>query len=335
MNDQSGASERSSVPHVSDESQRVELRNPYVAALLAFLLPGLGHWYQRRWFKAAVYSICILSTFFWGLHLGQWRIVYFDWQPGRRRIGYLAQVLVGLPALPALVQSWRYKSEQQAEEFTGGQPVRVETLSQPLEAHFRGRLVRFDAEKETLTATPIEGELKLHPAQGEYGPEVRGLLTGTLDARTDVVLQLSEPVELGPRLCAADAIPAELLPELPADGSYVYTGRFRYVKCHVKSQEGIFQESAPYIEGTVPRPFWDWFEVPLEEDALEDLHRTLGKYVELAQVLTWIAGLLNLLAIWDALDGPAYGYGDEDEEESGKKEKNEKNEKTESSKEKQ
>ena len=35
----------------------------------------------------------------------------------------------------------------------------------------------------------------------------------------------------------------------------------------------------------------------------------------MASVFTWIAGLLNLLVIWDAVDGPAYGYGDEKKEE--------------------
>ena len=38
-------------------------------------------------------------------------------------------------------------------------------------------------------------------------------------------------------------------------------------------------------------------------------------------VFTLIAGLLNILAIWDAFEGPAYGFGDEhldemDEEEN-------------------
>ena len=39
------------------KNQRVEqtlvLRNPAVAAILAWLLPGAGHLYQRRYFKAA------------------------------------------------------------------------------------------------------------------------------------------------------------------------------------------------------------------------------------------------------------------------------------------
>jgi hypothetical protein len=28
-------------------------------------------------------------------------------------------------------------------------------------------------------------------------------------------------------------------------------------------------------------------------------------------VYTWIAALLNVLVMWDAFEGPAYGYGDE------------------------
>jgi hypothetical protein len=71
------------------------------------------------------------------------------------------------------------------------------------------------------------------------------------------------------------------------------------------------------IEGTVSRPFWNWFQAPLEDKALEEIHGRLGRRYALAEVITWIAGLLNLLAIWDALEGPAYGYGDEDEPTDG------------------
>ena len=39
----------------------------------------------------------------------------------------------------------------------------------------------------------------------------------------------------------------------------------------------------------------------------------MGKFFELAKIFTWIAGLLNILAVWDAFEGPAYGYGDEEE----------------------
>ena len=60
-------------------------------------------------------------------------------------------------------------------------------------------------------------------------------------------------------------------------------------------------------------PVWNWFAVPLDVEQERELHKNLGKFYELAMVFTWVAGLLNLLAIWDALEGPAYGYGDETE----------------------
>ncbi len=51
----------------------------------------------------------------------------------------------------------------------------------------------------------------------------------------------------------------------------------------------------------------------MDEREDQQLHAELGKIHELALVFTWIAGLLNILAVWDAIDGPAYGYGDEPE----------------------
>ena len=71
------------------------------------------------------------------------------------------------------------------------------------------------------------------------------------------------------------------------------------------------------LKGSVPRSFWDRFEAPpddeerdLDRGYLLDLHRQLGKYHELAMTFTMIAGLLNILVILDAVEGPAYGYGD-------------------------
>jgi hypothetical protein len=66
------------------------------------------------------------------------------------------------------------------------------------------------------------------------------------------------------------------------------------------------------LRGTIPRGFMSRFQVPPDTAALQELNGRLGKFYELAMVYTWIAGLLNILAIWDAVEGPAYGYGDEE-----------------------
>ena len=71
------------------------------------------------------------------------------------------------------------------------------------------------------------------------------------------------------------------------------------------------------LKGSIPRSFWNRFEAPpddierdLDRAYLLELHRQLGKFHELALTFTMIAGLLNILVILDAVEGPAYGYGD-------------------------
>lgn len=109
-------------PDVTDQSASsaeppaVPLKDPVLAAFLAWLLPGLGHFYQGRYPKAALIAVCILGTFAYGLYLGGsselgWgRVVYFRWKPGEKRLAYICQVAVGLPALPALVQANRVRN---------------------------------------------------------------------------------------------------------------------------------------------------------------------------------------------------------------------------------
>jgi hypothetical protein len=88
----------------------IPLKDPFLAAALAWLIPGAGHWYQGRRSKAGLFFVCILGTFFYGLYLGEGRVVYASMRPEDRRFPYLCQVGVGLPALPALVQAYRVKN---------------------------------------------------------------------------------------------------------------------------------------------------------------------------------------------------------------------------------
>lgn len=83
----------------------VKLRNPPVAALLAWLWPGAGHFYQGRYGKGVLFMVCILCTYFFGLWLGGGHVVYASWKKTDRRISYIFQVFVGVPAFPAIVQN--------------------------------------------------------------------------------------------------------------------------------------------------------------------------------------------------------------------------------------
>jgi hypothetical protein len=87
----------------------IPLRNPRLAAFLAWLIPGLGHVYQGRVGKGILYGTCILTLYGMGFVLGEGKIVYWRWvnplnNPEKFCLYYLGQFFVGLPALPALIQ---------------------------------------------------------------------------------------------------------------------------------------------------------------------------------------------------------------------------------------
>lgn len=188
---------------VRDRSQEdrieIDLKDPFFAAFLAWLLPGLGHWYQGRRHKAVLFFVCILSTFFYGLYLGEGRVVYASWRENDRRLPYLCQIGVGLPALPALVQAKR---------------------SEPLQF-------------------PLLGKNFMAP-----------------------------PKRISPPIAGAAA------------------------------------------------------------DDLDELHKNLNRFWELGTVYTMIAGLLNVLAIYDAWGGPAYSTPAKKQDDDPPDDRNEKEGKT-------
>src|SRR6516165_11829798 len=116
----------------------VSLREPYLAAFLAWLVPGLGHFYQGRKGKGWLYAICILGLYLTGFTLGEGKIVYWRWvnplnNPERFCLYYLGQFFVGLPALPALIQGtlryfgmneilWGFMSEPAQNVLNGLHP---------------------------------------------------------------------------------------------------------------------------------------------------------------------------------------------------------------------
>jgi hypothetical protein len=113
----------SSTRSVQDETEiEIDLKDPRLAAFLAWLLPGLGHVYQGRAGKGVLFFVCILGTFVYGMWLGGGRVVYasstqvlaskfpFISREFAERWQYACQVGVGVAALPAYVQTWRYES---------------------------------------------------------------------------------------------------------------------------------------------------------------------------------------------------------------------------------
>lgn len=117
-----------------------DLKNPFLAGILAWLLPGLGHWYQGRKGKAVLFFCCIMPIFVAGCYFGSdkeygaARVVYMLWQndgggPNQRREGggmdisesrlyFIPQACIGLAAVPALIQSNRVSGGD--EPYWGG-----------------------------------------------------------------------------------------------------------------------------------------------------------------------------------------------------------------------
>lgn len=93
--------------HIEVDGIKIDLRNRAMAALLAWLVPGAGHFYQGRHAKGGLYMVCILTTYIVGFVIGGAHVVYASWIPGDRRWHYACQLGVGLPAFPAMLEGLR------------------------------------------------------------------------------------------------------------------------------------------------------------------------------------------------------------------------------------
>ena len=87
-----------------EEEYSVELRDPRLAAVLAWLWPGAGHFYQRRWVKGFIFMICIMGTFIYGMLIGQGRVAYASFRQNDLRWQFIPQSGIGAPALLAVAQ---------------------------------------------------------------------------------------------------------------------------------------------------------------------------------------------------------------------------------------
>jgi len=271
---------------------RIHLKNPVLAGFLAFLLPGAGHLYQGRIFKSVVYAICIWGTYLTGNVLSGWRAVQAPRLSEVRTkipltLKFAAQSGVGLPSLYAMYQTARGSRPDNRD---------VSSLAAPMEANCSGKVVMRDATGKAVRGD-VEGTVQLTPATGPFGKSIAGTFRGTY------------------RLAGEPARPVEWPLEGVTLGRRIQPGLRRTLKATLlDAPEG---NSVGELQAGIPRSFLDGFGAPATMAEEESLHGELGKFHELAMVLTWIAGLLNVLAIWDAVDGPAYGYGDETDKTAG------------------
>jgi hypothetical protein len=96
-----------------EQVKTIDLKNPVVAGILTWLVPGLGHYYQGRVAKAILFFFCIVPTFWVGCVLGSGsdtgfaRNVYYSWRFQDKRLFFIPQVCLGMAAIPAGLQAIR------------------------------------------------------------------------------------------------------------------------------------------------------------------------------------------------------------------------------------
>lgn len=213
-------------PQRDGDNITVNLRNPVLAVVLAWIFPGAGHFYQRRFPKGFLFMIVILSTYFAGLALGEGRVVYASMRKHDVRWQYFFQAGVGLPAAPAIVQAMKIKD--------GGEPFFIMSERYP---------------EKYSEKNPHSGPIKDFQI---IGPDEK-VVPGT-DTYKD---GLMAP---------------------PAGPLYVN-----------------------------------------ENDVLGQWHYEMKHFFEIGTLFTVVAGLLNLLAMYDAFAGPAIVTPEEEEEMQNKK----------------
>ena len=125
-----------------DDGAVIDLRNPFLAAALSWLVPGLGQIYQGRRFKGGLCMAALLASLVFGLWLGGGRVVYAAWRPGEPRLAFIGQSGIGAVAIPAVLQSWRLHGPAQEPHFASAlfaPPLRPGQLVSPA---YAARLAR-------------------------------------------------------------------------------------------------------------------------------------------------------------------------------------------------
>ncbi len=127
-----------------DDGSAIELRNPFLAAALSWLVPGLGQMYQGRRFKGTLFMASLLVTLVAGLWIGGGRVVYAAWWPGEPRLAFIGQAGIGAVAIPAVLESFRLHGAAKEPHAIGAMfapPLKPGQLVTPA---YAARLVRTD-----------------------------------------------------------------------------------------------------------------------------------------------------------------------------------------------
>lgn len=139
------------------EPQTPDLPNPATAALLAWLVPGLGHFYQGRRTKGAIFMASIVGLFAAGMVIGEGKVAYASTLPFTPIGSYaydgwpfLCQSGIGAVAIPGWLERSSYRA--------GDGPMLVPALYPPPTGEKAMRVPEGE-----LTSIDQAGNLVRHP----------------------------------------------------------------------------------------------------------------------------------------------------------------------------
>lgn len=91
----------------------IDLKNRNVAALLAWLVPGVGHLYQGRTSKGILIFVTISLLFITGLQISGGKAVYCSFRGPDLRWQFVGQFFVGSASVPAIIQNRVVRGQQE------------------------------------------------------------------------------------------------------------------------------------------------------------------------------------------------------------------------------
>lgn len=150
-----------------DDGAAIDLKNPALAALLSWLVPGLGQLYQGRVFKALLFMVPLVGVFLAGMVMGDGKVVYSSWRGSDRRLHFIGQAGIGAAAIPAIVQSSFASGGSRQPLPTGGWFV------PPL---IRGQIVSDGFAQRVIASDPDIGpdDFRPHPGGKRFEPRQPG-----------------------------------------------------------------------------------------------------------------------------------------------------------------
>jgi hypothetical protein len=118
------------MPVKPPQAPQLDLRDPVLAGIMAWLIPGAGHWYQGRRTKALLFFVTIMGSFSYGLWLGGGRVVYAAWgtTPEEKRLPYFCQLGAGAVTFPALWQNTRFRNKDFVEGVISRRKANTQTF---------------------------------------------------------------------------------------------------------------------------------------------------------------------------------------------------------------